>query len=55
MSTGKSDIEETLCALKDFDKSVLWFWLNVDAGSDGTSTGIRAFREKYQLNHMHFF
>src|SRR5690606_3510303 len=25
------------------------------AGADGTSTGIRAFREKYQLNHVHFF
>ena len=23
----------------------LWFWPNVDAGSDGTSSGIRAFRE----------
>ncbi|HPY61216.1 MAG TPA: UDP-N-acetylglucosamine 2-epimerase [Methanospirillum sp.] len=52
---SRTHIEETLCALKDFDKSVLWFWPNVDAGSDGTSTGIRAFREKFQLNHMHFF
>ena len=27
---------------------VLWFWPNVDAGSDGTSKGIRVFREKEQ-------
>ena len=52
---SRAHIEETLCALKDLEKSVLWFWPNVDAGSDGTSTGIRSFREKYQPQHMHFF
>ena len=34
---------------------MLWFWPNVDAGADGTSTGIRAFREKYDLTNFHFF
>lgn len=48
-------IEETLYAVKDIGLPVLWFWPNVDAGADGTSAGIRAFREKYQLQHMHFF
>jgi hypothetical protein len=28
---------------------------NVDAGADGTSTGIRAFREQHQLPNVHFF
>ena len=37
------------------DIPVLWFWPNVDAGADGTSAGIRSFREKYRSNHMHFF
>jgi len=54
-SESRSHVEETLYAFKDLDTSVLWFWPNVDAGSDGTSTGIRAFREKYELKHMHFF
>jgi UDP-N-acetylglucosamine 2-epimerase len=33
----------------------LWFWPNVDAGADGTSTGIRAFREHHKLEKVHFF
>jgi UDP-N-acetylglucosamine 2-epimerase len=34
---------------------VLWFWPNVDAGSDGTSSAIRAFREQRKPKGMHFF
>jgi UDP-hydrolysing UDP-N-acetyl-D-glucosamine 2-epimerase len=48
-------IEETLLAIKDLDLPVLWFWPNVDAGADGTSSGIRAFREKYRPDNLHFF
>src|SRR4029078_11071224 len=33
----------------------LWFWPNVDAGSDGTSNGIRAFREREKPDNIHFF
>jgi UDP-N-acetylglucosamine 2-epimerase len=33
----------------------LWFWPNVDAGSDGTSSGIRAFRENHDDTNIHFF
>jgi UDP-N-acetylglucosamine 2-epimerase len=33
----------------------LWFWPNVDSGSDGTSTGIRAFRERERTSKIHFF
>jgi UDP-hydrolysing UDP-N-acetyl-D-glucosamine 2-epimerase len=54
-SESRSHIEETLAAVKDLKIPVLWFWPNVDAGSDGTSTGIRAFREKHQPSNMHFF
>ena len=34
---------------------VLWFWPNVDAGSDGTSKGIRVFRERRSPANFHFF
>jgi UDP-hydrolysing UDP-N-acetyl-D-glucosamine 2-epimerase len=52
---SRKHIDETLYAVKDLDIPVLWFWPNVDAGADGTSAGIRSFREKYRSNHMHFF
>jgi UDP-hydrolysing UDP-N-acetyl-D-glucosamine 2-epimerase len=52
---SRKHIEETLEAVKDFTKPVLWFWPNVDAGADGTSNGIRAFRESHHPHHMHFF
>lgn len=53
---SRKHIETTLEAIRlQTNKPVLWFWPNVDAGSDGTSTGIRAYREKYDLEHVHFF
>jgi UDP-N-acetylglucosamine 2-epimerase len=33
----------------------LWFWPNVDAGSDGTSNALRSFRERYKPENIHFF
>lgn len=48
-------IEETLHAVHGTDYPVFWFWPNPDAGSDGTSKGIRAFREMYGLRHFRFF
>ncbi len=52
---SRKHIDETLYAVKDLEIPVLWFWPNVDAGADGTSSGIRSFREKYRSSHMHFF
>jgi UDP-hydrolysing UDP-N-acetyl-D-glucosamine 2-epimerase len=52
---SRNHIQKTLDAVRDLDIPVLWFWPNVDAGSDGTSKGIRAFREAYNPKHMHFF
>jgi len=52
---SRKHIESTLHAIKGLDKPVLWFWPNVDAGADGTSSGIRSFRELHELNHLHFF
>ncbi len=52
---SKEYIEVTLNAINELKIPTFWFWPNVDAGSDGTSKGIRAFREKYQPKHIHFF
>ncbi|MEE9393258.1 MAG: UDP-N-acetylglucosamine 2-epimerase [Planctomycetota bacterium] len=52
---SRHNIEETLFAIKDLKRPTLWFWPNVDAGSDGTSNGIRAFRENQSPDHIHFF
>ena len=51
---SRQHIDETLHAIAESDLPTLWFWPNVDAGSDGTSKGIRAFREKRPLPHVHF-
>lgn len=42
---NRRQIEETLYALKETGLPVIMLWPNIDAGSDETSTGIRAFRE----------
>jgi len=52
---SRGQVEETLYAIKEFELPVLWFWPNVDAGSDGTSKGIRVFREREQPQHLHLF
>jgi UDP-hydrolysing UDP-N-acetyl-D-glucosamine 2-epimerase len=54
-SDSRKHINETLYAIKDMQIPVLWFWPNVDAGADGTSSGIRSFRENYKPDHLHFF
>lgn len=52
---SRKHIEETLKAVDQLNLPTLWFWPNVDAGADGTSTGIRAFRERNKLKNVHFF
>lgn len=52
---ARRQIEETLYAARDIGLPVLWFWPNVDAGSDGTSKGIRMFRERERSTSFHFF
>ena len=51
---SRKHIEFTLEVVHELNYPTLWFWPNVDAGADGTSSGIRAFREKFQIMHMHF-
>src|SRR5690606_13581084 len=52
---SKKQIHEKLMAIQQLDYPAFWFWPNVDAGSDGTSNGIRAFRELEQPRIKHFF
>ncbi len=52
---ARQQITETLYAIHSIGLPTLWFWPNVDAGSDGTSRGIRAFREKEAPENIHFF
>jgi UDP-hydrolysing UDP-N-acetyl-D-glucosamine 2-epimerase len=52
---ARNHTSETLYAVRDLGLPTLWFWPNVDAGSDGTSKGIRAFRELEQPVNIHFF
>jgi UDP-hydrolysing UDP-N-acetyl-D-glucosamine 2-epimerase len=52
---ARQQVEETLYAVTAMGLPVLWFWPNVDAGSDGTSKGIRVFREREQSNNLHLF
>ena len=52
---AQGHVTETLWAVKDAGLPALWFWPNVDAGSDGTSKGIRRFRETERPADIHFF
>lgn len=52
---ARQQVTETLFAVKEIGLPTFWFWPNVDAGSDGTSRGIRSFREIEQPENMRFF
>jgi UDP-hydrolysing UDP-N-acetyl-D-glucosamine 2-epimerase len=52
---ARTQIAETLHAVKEIGLPAFWFWPNVDAGSDGTSKGIRVFRENERPTSIHFF
>jgi len=52
---SRQQVDETLYAVTAIGLPVLWFWPNVDAGSDGTSKGIRVFREREKPENLHLF
>jgi UDP-hydrolysing UDP-N-acetyl-D-glucosamine 2-epimerase len=52
---SKEHIKETLQAIDNLNIPTFWFWPNVDAGSDGTSSGIRQYREYNDIKNIHFF
>jgi UDP-hydrolysing UDP-N-acetyl-D-glucosamine 2-epimerase len=54
-TNAQQHVEETLNAVNDIGLPALWFWPNVDAGSDGTSGGIRKFREREHPEQFYVF
>ena len=54
-NTARKDVLKTLEAIYEINIPTFWFWPNVDAGSDGTSNGIRSFRENVKPENIHFF
>tara|TARA_B110000238_G_C16133187_1_gene442389 strand:+ start:2015 stop:3172 length:1158 start_codon:yes stop_codon:yes gene_type:complete len=52
---SRVQILETLKAVNSLSIPTFWFWPNVDAGADGTSSGIRSFRETNNIENIHFF
>ena len=54
-NSARKDVLKTLEAIYELEIPTFWFWPNVDAGSDGTSNGIRSFREEHKPRNIHFF
>jgi UDP-hydrolysing UDP-N-acetyl-D-glucosamine 2-epimerase len=52
---SRAQINETLEAVEALNMPVMWFWPNVDAGTDGISRGIRIFREQGRGKQFHYF
>ena len=52
---SRMQVSETLHAVRRLGMPTFWFWPNVDAGSDGTSNAIRAFRETVEAPNIHYF
>ena len=53
--SAREDVLSTLKAIHELNIPTFWFWPNVDAGSDGTSSGIRHFREVNNPTNIRFF
>lgn len=47
-------VNETLEAVNDLNLPTIWFWPNVDAGTDEVSKGIRSFREEKSPERIRF-
>lgn len=52
---ARKQVTMTLEAIHELGIPTFWFWPNVDAGADGTSNGIRSYRERHQPENIHFF
>jgi len=52
---ARAHAAETIEAVEKAGYPTLWFWPNVDAGSDGTSKSIRVAREHGRLRNTHFY
>lgn len=54
MNKNRTHVSETLHAIHDLNIPTIWFWPNVDAGTDEISKGIRVFREQHNPEHIRF-
>lgn len=52
---AKIQSEILINIVHELDIPVFWFWPNPDAGSDGTSSALRSYREENPDNHIRFF
>lgn len=52
---AKTDVLRTLEVIDQLQIPTFWFWPNVDSGADGTSNGIRSYREKHNPKNIRFF
>ncbi|WP_445736622.1 UDP-N-acetylglucosamine 2-epimerase [Mariniflexile sp.] len=52
---AKENVTTTLKVVHELGIPAFWFWPNVDAGADGTSNGIRSYREIHKPENIHFF
>lgn len=52
---AREHISITLQAVNEINIPTFWFWPNADAGNDGTSKGIRTFREFDNPQNIKFF
>tara|TARA_Y100000310_G_scaffold341747_1_gene441905 strand:+ start:3890 stop:5050 length:1161 start_codon:yes stop_codon:yes gene_type:complete len=54
LGDNRRHVEETLHAVHNLGVPTIWFWPNIDAGTDEISKGIRSFREKNNPEHVRF-
>ena len=52
---GFQQINTTLAVLNKINMQTVWFWPNVDAGSDDISKGLRMFRTRSPQSPIHFY
>lgn len=53
-SDNRTHTEILLHAVRELGMQTLWFWPNVDAGTDDVAKAIRVFREREDAEHMRF-
>jgi UDP-hydrolysing UDP-N-acetyl-D-glucosamine 2-epimerase len=51
----RQQAKELLKAVHEINLPTFWFWPNPDAGSDGTSSVLRSYREEHPQNAFRFF
>lgn len=51
---NRKHLTETLMAVNNLGIQTIWFWPNIDAGTDEVSKSIRVFRENVKPDKMHF-